>query len=59
MTDKSLPYGQAIAQQQANHSARASLRHSINGQPNGYRPISEEELQREKQAEILRNARAA
>jgi hypothetical protein len=50
---------QTIAAQQEAHSIRATIRANTNGQPNGYRPITEEELQAIKHAEFLRSARAA
>lgn len=30
------------------HAERVAARHAINGQPNGYRPVTEAELQAEK-----------
>jgi len=41
-------YRDVVNAQQAEHGARVSRRNIVNGAPNGYRPVSEAELQAEK-----------
>lgn len=41
-------YRHVISAQRADHGDRVAARSAINGQPNGYKPVTEAELQAEK-----------